>query len=99
MFRALYAIWNEQKLTRKHTKGLGTLPVFKEGIPSSLGHAANEGERLFGSRPLYYIAKAHFGSACLRGKILVISCHFMFKKPSFKHDFYTEIAKLAQHKG
>lgn len=48
---------------------------------------------------LYYIARAHFGSSSPRGKILVISCHFEFNKQSFKHDFYTGIAKLAQHEG
>lgn len=63
MLGALHTIWNEQKLTRKHTKGLGTLPVFRKGIPSSLGHAANGGESFLDQSRLYYIATAHFGSA------------------------------------
>lgn len=80
-------------------KGLGILPVFREGIPSSLGHAANKGERFLNQGLLYYTARAHFGSACLRSKILVISCHFVFRKQSFKNDFYTGITKLTQHEG
>lgn len=36
-------------------------------------------------------ARAHFGSPCLRGKILIISCHFVFKKQSFRLCFYTGI--------
>lgn len=51
MLRVLHTIWKEQKITRKHTNGLGTVPVFRESIPSSLGHAPDEGERLFGLRP------------------------------------------------
>lgn len=57
---SLCIIWNEQKLSRKHTKGLGMLPVFREGIPSSLGHAANEGERIFGSGPFVLYKKGLF---------------------------------------
>lgn len=91
ILKVLHTIWKEQKITRKHTKGLGTVPVFRESIPSSLGHAADEGERLFGSRPWYCTARAHLGSPCLRGKISMIRCYFMFKKQSFKLDFYTGI--------
>lgn len=60
MFGGLHTIWTEQKSSRKHTKGLGTLPGFREGIPLSLGHAANEGERLFGSRPFVLYSKDSF---------------------------------------
>lgn len=60
MFRALHTIWNEQKLTRKHTKELGTLPVFREGTPSSLGHEANGGERLSGWWPFVLYSKGSF---------------------------------------
>lgn len=57
---SLRTIWNEQKLFRKHTKGLGILPVLREGIPSSLGHAANEGERIFVSESFVLYRKGLF---------------------------------------
>lgn len=52
---------------------------------------------------LCYIESACFDSARLRGKILVMSRHFLFKKQLFKHsqkegDFYIWVAKLSQHK-
>lgn len=60
ILRVLHTIWKEQKITKKHTKGLGTVPVFRESIPSSLGQAADEGERLFGSRPTVLYRKGSF---------------------------------------
>lgn len=49
-----------------------------------------------GQDQLYYTERAQFGSPCLRGKILMIKCHFVFKKQSFKLDFYTGIAQPAR---
>lgn len=82
MFRASHTIWTEQKLTRKHTKWLGTLPGRSEGIPSVWGVQQMKEKVFLDQSLLHCTARAHSGSTCLTGGIPVISCCFVFKKQS-----------------
>lgn len=91
MLRVLHTIWKEQKITRKHTKGLGRCQCLAKAFPQLWGMQQLKKKGFWGQDILYFTARARFGSPCLGGKILIISCHFVFKRQSFKLDFCTGI--------